>query len=85
MSAPTPMYGANPWGGMYQTSQYDNWVAGGNQPYAAETVFNAVESPSAAGVAASASPSILFAENTNPPVGAGDNETGGDELDGTEP
>jgi hypothetical protein len=85
MTAPSPIAGPNPWGGTYQNSQYDNWVAGGQEPYAAQTVFGSLVNPTAAGVAAAASPSVEFAESTDPTVGASDDEDGGDELDGTEP
>jgi hypothetical protein len=73
MTAPSPIPGTNPYTLAYQNSQF-----GTDTPPAAVTpsftVFGHLQNPPAAGVTAAASPSVLFAENTNPPVGAGDNE-----------
>jgi hypothetical protein len=77
MTAPSPVPGANPFGLTYQAQQYDNWVGGGQAPYSASTVFDALADAPAAGLTAATSPAHVFAENTNPPVGAGDNEPGG--------
>jgi hypothetical protein len=73
MTAPSPVPGANPWVGSYQTSQFgtDTDPASTVPSF---TVFQHLEDPPEAGVTASASPSILFNENTDPPVGAGGNE-----------
>ncbi|HEY1466380.1 MAG TPA: hypothetical protein VGF11_04940 [Acidimicrobiales bacterium] len=76
MSGPIPEAGANPWTLGYQNSQFgtDTDPAATTPSF---TVFGHLQNPPSAGVTASASPSILFSENTNPPIGAGDNEPGG--------
>lgn len=74
MTAPTPNYGPNPWGLAYQNSQF-----GTDTPPSATTpsftVFNHLADPPGSGVAASSSPDKVFAENTDPPIGAGGHET----------
>jgi hypothetical protein len=74
MTAPTPLYGSNPYTGAYQSSQFDNWAAGGIAPWSRGTVFDALENPPAAGVTASVSPTVEFAEETSPTPGANDDE-----------
>lgn len=74
MTAPTPMYGANPYTGTYQKSQFDNWAGGGNTPWSTGTIFDTLVTPPSQAVTAAQSPRVVFAENTNPPVGAGGNE-----------
>jgi hypothetical protein len=73
MTGPVPVPGNNPYPLAYQTSQFgtDTSPAATTPSF---TVFQHLENPPEAGVTASASPSILFEENTNPPVGAGGNE-----------
>lgn len=73
MTAPSPVPGANPYTLAYQNSQFGTDTPPGSVT-PAFTVFQHLADPPAAGVTASASPSLLFAENTNPPVGAGGNE-----------
>lgn len=71
MTAPRPVAGPNPYTLMYQVAQYDTTIP------PKETPLDALNQPPQAGVDASSSPDKLFAENTDPPVGAGGNETGG--------
>jgi hypothetical protein len=74
MTAPIPLQGTgNPYTGMYMARQFDAWVAGGQKPYSAQTVFDQMVFPSTAGAAADASPSELFKEN---PYDATRNPTG---------
>jgi hypothetical protein len=70
--------GANPWTLAYQQGQFDSWLAGGQSPMSTNTVLDTLASPPSAGITAEASPSILFLENTQPPVGAGGNDPGWD-------
>jgi hypothetical protein len=49
--------------------QFDIWVAGGKQPYGAQTIFEQMVSPPAAGAAADASPTEINKENPGPPTG----------------
>jgi hypothetical protein len=80
MTAPQPIAGTNPYPLAYQNSQFGT----DTDPSAVVpsfTVFAHLVNPPQAGVAASASPSILFAENTDPPVGAGGNEPGDPDAD----
>lgn len=74
MTAPTPLYGSNPYTGAYQKSQFDSWAGGGNTPWSNGTIFDTLVNPPAGAVAAATSPDKVFAANTSPPVGAGDNE-----------
>ena len=67
MTAPGPVPGANPYPLAYQSKQFDTSIP------PKETVLDSLVNPPAAGITAEASPSILFAENTNPPVWAGGN------------
>lgn len=73
MTAPTPVPGNNPYVGGYQNSQFGTDTPPG-AVVPSFTVFQHLQTPPTAGVTASVSPSILFAENNNPPVGAGGNE-----------
>lgn len=74
MTAPTPMYGSNPYTGTYQKSQFDAWAGGGNTPWSNGTIFDTLVNPPAAGVAAAVSPAVEFAEETSPTPGANDDE-----------
>lgn len=75
MTAPTPQDGANNWTGAYQTEQFDQGLASdpprGYGESAVCGVLSSLANPSAAGVAASASPAKVFYENTNPTRGPG--------------
>jgi hypothetical protein len=73
MTAPGPISGSNPYTAGYMARQFDAWVAGGQKPYSAQTVFDQMNTPPAAGAAADASPSELFKEN---PYDATRNPTG---------
>lgn len=74
MTAPTPMYGANPYVATYQKAQFDSWAGGGNTPWSTGTIFDTLETPPSAGVAAAVSPTVEFAEATSPTPGANDDE-----------
>jgi hypothetical protein len=74
MTAPRPIAGTNPYTLGYQKAQFDSWLAGGQNPMSTNTVLDTLSNPPAAGITAEVSPAFLFAENTNPPVGAGGNE-----------
>lgn len=76
MTAPNPISGTNPWTGAYQNSQFgtDTDPASVTPSF---TVLDHLATPPEAGITAEASPSILFAENTDPPIGAGGNEHDG--------
>lgn len=74
MTAPTPLYGSNPYTGAYQKAQFDSWAGGGNTPWSTGTIFDTLETPPDGAVDAAVSPDKVFAENTNPPPGAGGNE-----------
>jgi hypothetical protein len=74
MTAPTPLYGANPYTGAYQKGQFDTSFPGGNTPVSTGTIFDALESPPSAGVTAAVSPTVEFAEATSPTPGANDDE-----------
>ena len=65
MTAPGPLAGRNPYTGAYQTKQYDD-----SHP-AKESPLHALADPPTGALEATASPSKLFLENTDPPVGAG--------------
>ena len=65
MTAPGPLAGSNPWTGAYQTKQYDD----SHPPK--ESPLHALADPPEGSIEAQASPSKLFLENTDPPVGAG--------------
>lgn len=80
MTAPTPLYGANPYTLAYQSRQFD---VQDDYRSTGQTVLDALVNPPAAGIAAEASPSIVFAENTNPTVGADDDEPDDDYTPGT--
>jgi hypothetical protein len=68
MTAPGPVSGANPWTLSYQSRQYDTSVP------PRRSVLDSLVTPPASGITAEVSPAKVFAENTNPPVGAGGNE-----------
>jgi hypothetical protein len=74
MTAPTPLYGSNPYTGTYQKAQFDSWAGGGNTPWSNGTIFDTLANPPAAGVAAAESPSVELAEETSPTPGANDDE-----------
>jgi hypothetical protein len=74
MTAPTPLYGSNPYTGAYQKGQFDTTFPGGNTPNSTGTVFDALANPPEGAVEAAVSPDKVFLENTNPPPGASDNE-----------
>jgi len=74
MSAPGPVPGSNPWGLTYQAKQFDSWVAGGQTPSSARTIFDTLANPPAAGVAAENAikpPPYVFPEEDD-----GDGDTG---------
>lgn len=74
MTAPGPVPGANPYVGTYQVKQFDTtWP-----PH--ESVLDALADPPDAGIAAETSPDHVFAENTDPPVGAGGNTGDGSRI-----
>lgn len=68
MTAPGPVPGTNPHTLSYQSKQFDTTIP------PRESVLDALASPPAAGITAETSPAHVFAENTNPPIGAGGNE-----------
>jgi hypothetical protein len=74
MTAPTPLYGSNPYVGAYQNSQFDAGVTGGASPWSLHTPLDALQNPPSAGITAEASPAVEFAEATNPTPGANDDE-----------
>lgn len=74
MTAPGPVPGANPWIGTYQVKQYSTHI-----PPLTNSVLDALASPPASGVTAE-NPTNIYLENTNPPVGSGDNEPGNEEY-----
>lgn len=74
MTAPGPVPGTNPHTLTYQVKQYDTTIP------PRESVLDALADPPDAGIAAETSPDHVFAENTNPPVGAGGNTGDGSQI-----
>jgi len=76
MTAPRPIAGNNPHTLGYQNSQYGS----DTEPAAVVpsfTVLDHLATPPQSGINAESSPDKVFRENTDPPVGAGGNESGG--------
>jgi len=71
MTAPRPVAGSNPYTLGYQNGQYDTTIPPKESP------LDALTTPPQSGINAETSPDKVFAENTDPPVGAGGNESGG--------